>query len=242
MQKLYQKSQIWFAVAWIILYVAGASTTDALSLQLGVEKLLTLPFLAVLCVIALLWMRKHGLYRLYGLCRSAVPAAKFLYYIPLVVLCSSNLWYGVTMNLSPLETALYIGSMLCVGFLEELIFRGFLFKAMEKDSLIAAIVVSSVTFGLGHIVNLFNSSGADLRSNLCQVGMAIALGFLFVVLFHRGGSLWPCVIAHCTINILSAFANESRRSGELQILTAVILAVIAIVYTLILLKTLPKNE
>ena len=72
--------------------------------------------------------------------------------------------------------------------------------------------------------------------------MAIALGFLFVVLFHRGGSLWPCVIAHCTINILSAFANESRRSGELQILTAVILAVIAIVYTLILLKILPKNE
>lgn len=59
-----------------------------------------------------------------------------------------------------METALYVLSMLCVGFIEELIFRGFLFKAMAKDGIKSAIIVSSITFGLGHIINLVN--GAEL--------------------------------------------------------------------------------
>ena len=84
-----------------------------------------------------------------------------LFYIPLIVLLTVNLWYGVAMNTSPLEMVLYILSMLCVGFLEEMIFRGFLFQAMVKDGVKSAIIVSSVTFGIGHIVNLINGSGAD---------------------------------------------------------------------------------
>ena len=51
-------------------------------------------------------------------------------------------------------------SMLFVGVLEEVIFRGLLFLAMAKDSMKAAVIVSSVTFGMGHIVNLL--SGAPL--------------------------------------------------------------------------------
>ena len=45
------------------------------------------------------------------------------------------LWYGVAMNVSLLETVLYILTMFCVGFLEEMIFRGFLFNAMAKDGI-----------------------------------------------------------------------------------------------------------
>ena len=62
---------------------------------------------------------------------------------------SCNLWFGVTMNMDIPNTVFYVASMLCVGFLEEVIFRGLLFKAMEKDSLKAAIVVTSLTFGIG---------------------------------------------------------------------------------------------
>ena len=35
--------------------------------------------------------------------------------------------------------------------------------------------MSSVTFGRGRIVNLFNGSGAKLASNLCQVRYAIVV-------------------------------------------------------------------
>ena len=90
---------------------------------------------------------------------------------------SINLWKGVTIKLSVLETALYVLSMLCVGFIEEIIFRGFLFKALCKDNLKLAIVISSVTFGMGHIVNLLN--GSDLIPTLLQIAYATAIGFLF---------------------------------------------------------------
>lgn len=79
--------------------------------------------------------------------------------------------------------------MLCVGFLEEVIFRGLLFKAIAKDNIKPAVVISSVTFGVGHIINLFNGSGMALVSNLCQIVFAIAVGFLLVTIFYRGGIL-----------------------------------------------------
>ena len=59
--------------------------------------------------------------------------------------------------------------MLCVGFIEEVIFRGFLFKAIAKDNVKTAIIISSVTFGVGHLVNLVNGSGMELVANLFQI-------------------------------------------------------------------------
>ena len=112
------------------------------------------------------------------------------------------------LNYSPAETVCRIACMLCVGFLEELIFRGFLFTAIAKNNIRSAIIISSVTFGIGHIINLFNGSGMDLVSNLCQIVFAIAVGFLLVTIFYRGGSLIPCIIVHSAINTLGTFADD----------------------------------
>ena len=54
--------------------------------------------------------------------------------------------------------------MLCVGFWEEVIFRGLLFQAIAKDNIKSAVIISCVTFGIGHIINLFNGSGMDLSA------------------------------------------------------------------------------
>jgi len=239
MNKLYQKSELWFALFWIILYVVGTSLAENLSIALGTEKSVTVIFHILLCALMLFWLVKHGHTKTYGLCRPGISSKQCLFYIPLLLIISVNLWFGLALHFSPLETVFYVGSMLCVGFLEELIFRGFLFKAMSKDSLKAAVIVSSITFGIGHIINLFNGSGATLLSNLCQVVSAVAFGFLFVILFHRGGSIWPCIVTHCAINVLSAFAGDMTDGRE--ILTAVILTGTNIAYTAVLLKTLPKD-
>ena len=130
--------------------------------------------------------------------------------------------------------------MLCVGFLEEVIFRGLLFKAIAKDNIKSAVIISSVTFGIGHIINLFNGSGMDLVNNLCQIVFAVAVGFLLVTIFYRGGSLFPCIIVHSTINTLGTFANDSGLTAELHLLQLAVLIVITVAYTLILTRTLPK--
>ena len=234
LKKLYEKSEIWFALAWIIGYVVLASTGDNISADLGIDKVVTLPILIAMSGVLYFFVSKNGLTEKYGLCRPQLPAAKMLYYIPLLLLLTANLWYGVALNQSPLETVLYILAMFCVGFLEELIFRGLLFQAMAKDGVKTAIIVSSVTFGIGHIVNLVNGSGAELLPNLLQVMYAVAIGFAFVMIYCRTGSLMPCILVHSIFNGLSAFANEAVMTPRRQIISGVLLAVIAGGYALYL--------
>ena len=234
LKKLYEKSEIWFAVAWIIAYVVLASAGDNISAGLGIEKLVTLPILIAMSAVLYFFVRKNGLAEKYGLCKPRLSAAKMLYYIPLLVLLTANLWYGVALNRSPVETALYILSMFCVGFLEEMIFRGLLFKAMAKNGVRSAVIVSSVTFGIGHIVNLFNGSGAELLPNLLQVVYAIAIGFAFVMIYCRTKSLLPCILTHSIFNGLSAFVNEAAMTPQREIISGILLAVIGGGYALYL--------
>ena len=234
LKKLYAKSEIWFAVSWIIAYVVLASAGDNISADLGIGKIVTLPILIAMSAILYFFVRKNGLAEKFGLCKSRLPAAKMLYYIPLLVLLTANLWYGAAMNMSPLETVLYVLSMFCVGFLEELIFRGLLFQAMAKDGVRSAIIVSSVTFGIGHIVNLINGSGADLLSNLLQVVYAVAIGFAFVMIYCKTKSLVICIITHSVFNGLSAFANEAVITTQREIISGILLTVIAGGYALYL--------
>ena len=157
-----------------------------------------------------------------------------LYYVPPFIMLSANLWYGVTLNYGILETVLYVLSMFCVGFLEEVIFRGLLFEAMKKDNVKVAIIVSAVTFGMGHIINLINGSGAELLSNLLQVLYATAAGFMFVMMYYKSKSLLVCIVAHGIFNALSAFANEASATDEMRILTALLLTAIMGAYALYL--------
>ena len=158
MNRLYKEKPVLFAVLWIVLYVVGLSAADSASASLGVEKAVTLPVAAVLSLVLYTWISRQNLKSYYGLCPSSVPAGRLLWYLPLVLLASVNLWLGVVLNLSILETVLYILSMFCVGFLEEVIFRGLLFKAMLPGGVKSAIIVSSLTFGIGHLVNLISGS------------------------------------------------------------------------------------
>lgn len=242
MDRIYQKSKLWFALCWIGVYVLGTGGADRLSELVGMPKLVTVLFTGALCVIIVFWLRKNDLLTFFGLCRPAASAREFLFYLPLAGIVSCNLWLGVRMNMPPVETILYVLSMVGVGFLEEIIFRGFLFRAMEPDGLKSAVIVSSLTFGIGHIVNLFNGSGAELLPNLCQVCYAAAAGFLFVIIFYRSGSLLPCIVTHIGVNALSAFSDETGTTPASTIITALILTVISLGYGIILLKILPKKE
>ncbi|MBO5372124.1 MAG: CPBP family intramembrane metalloprotease [Lachnospiraceae bacterium] len=243
LKKLYEKSEIWFAVTWIIVYCVLKSVGDSLSASIGIGDLCTVPILLILSVILYLFVKNNGLSEKYGLCKSQISASKMLFYIPVLIFVTGNLWYGVALNVSPLETLLYILTMFCVGFLEEMIFRGFLFEAMVKDGIKSAVIISSVTFGIGHIVNLINGSGAELLPNILQVIYAIAIGFMFVMIYYRTKSMFVCIAAHSIFNALSIFANEAVRTVEQRILSCVCYILICGLYGLyIALKVKKETE
>lgn len=238
MKKLYEKSELSFSLLWIVLYVALFSAADSVSRSLEVEKLATAPLCVLFVGVLWRWIGKNGLQEKYGLCAFSGDLQKYLYFLPLALLASTNLWRGIALRLSVPETALYVLSMLCVGFIEEVIFRGFLFRAIASQNVRQAVAVSSVTFGLGHIVNLLN--GAELLPTLLQICYAAAAGFLFTIIFYRGGSLWPCILTHSAINALSAFASEA--SNAFQIATAAAMTVLSLGYAAFILRGEKRAE
>jgi membrane protease YdiL (CAAX protease family) len=246
LKKLYEKSNIWFAVVWIVLYCVLMSVGDVLSDAIGIQKLITLPVAILLSVVLFFFLKNNTLLNTYGLCRPKVKAKALLYYLPVLLMLSANLWYGVTLNFGVGETVLYILAMFCVGFLEEVIFRGLLFGAMKKDNLMVAVIVSSITFGMGHIINLINGSGAELVPNLLQVVYATAAGLMFVMLYYRSQSLVVCIGAHGLFNAISAFANENLTLGQ-RVFSCLLLSFIMEGYALYLaflpyLKRIKRNK
>ncbi len=234
MKRLYAKSELLFSLLWIGLYVVLFSIADNFSQMLGIEKIITTPLSVGLVAVLFLWLKKSGLLNKYGLCKISGNYKTYLYFIPFVLLSTCNFWNGLTMNLSITETVLYIVSMLCVGFIEEVIFRGFLFKSICKDNVKSAIIISSITFGFGHIVNLLN--GAEFLSTMLQIVYAVAIGFAFTVLFYKSGSIIPCIVTHSVVNATSAFCVEG--TTVMDVFSAVAITVIAALYgVFILLKT-----
>ena len=241
MKKLYEKSELTFAIVWIVVYCILQSLANPLNKMIGIEYSASAVFCVLQTIFLLIFVLKNNLQQRYGLCKTSVPAWRFLFYLPLIVLASGNLWNGVTVNYQTAAMVCRIVCMLCVGFLEEVIFRGLLFVAIAKNNIKSAAIISSVTFGVGHIINLFNGSGMDLVGNLCQIVFAVAVGFLLVTIFYRGGSLVPCILVHSAINTLGTFANDTNLTAKMRLVHLAILIVITVAYTLVLTKTLPKS-
>ena len=219
------------------------SAGDYLSDLIGIEKSATLVAGVLLSAALLTFLKKNGLNGQYGICAPEISARTMLYYVPVIAMLALNLTYGFALNYGLTESILYVLSMLCVGLLEEVIFRGLLFNAMKENGLRAAIVVSSITFGIGHIINLINGSGADLVSNLLQVVYATAAGFMFVMIYHRSKSLLVCIASHGIFNALSAFSAEASATQGLRILNALLLTVITVAYAIYLaISAKPKQN
>ncbi len=229
MKKIFERHETLVCILLIVLYVVLNSfcmqnfgTEDYRSTVIN-----TLFSAALIGLIFALGGRRY-----YGLTRAAEPR-KYGYFLPLLPIISVNLWGGIHLNHTAAETVFYILTMLNIGFIEEIIFRGFLFRMMAKSNLRSAVIVSALTFGVGHIVNLLN--GAELIPTLLQIAYAVSIGFLFVVLFHKSGSLIPCIVTHSLVNALSVFNAED---APLRYVTAAFL----IVYPLIWLCLLCRGQ
>ena len=101
MKKLYVKDELAFAIAWIVIYCVLQSLANPLNKVIGVEYAASAAFCILQTVVLFNFIRKNGLQTRYGLCKSPVTARRFLFYVPLLVLASGNLWNGFAINYSP---------------------------------------------------------------------------------------------------------------------------------------------
>ena len=221
MEKIFNKYENIFTIALIVIYVV---VNSYLMQKFGYTSIQSVIFNTIMSVLIIVLIIAIKRVKFYGITKAEKPK-KFFYFIPLIIISLFNLRNGIHINNSSSEVIFHILTMLNIGFLEEIIFRGFLFKMMEKDNVKSAIIVSSITFGIGHIVNLLN--GADLIPTLLQVCYAIAIGYMLVMVFYKSNSIIPCIIFHSVFNSLSIF-----NTGNSNILSSIILIVISLTYAI----------
>ena len=221
METLFKKHETLFTIALIVIYVVTNSYLMQNYDTTSIQSVVVNTILSILLIVLIILLKRV---KFYGITKPN-SYKKFLYFIPLFIISLFNLRRGIHINNPTNEIIFHILTMLNIGFLEEILFRGFLFKMMEKDNVRSAIIVSSITFGVGHIVNLLN--GADLIPTLLQVCYAIAIGYMLVMVFYKSKSIIPCVIFHVVFNSLTIFAT-----GESNIISSVILIVMCLAYAL----------
>ena len=233
MKKLFEKHETLICMLLIVLYVViNSSCIQNFGITDYRSTLINTAFSGVLLLL-IISLKKTAYYGL----TKVNDMKSYLYFIPLVLIISVNLWNGININNTPSEIIFHILAMFNIGFIEEIIFRGFLFKMMAKDNVKSAIIVSSITFGIGHIVNLFN--GADFIPTLMQVGYAMSIGYLFVIIFYKSKSLIPCIIAHGVNNALSIFNVENEVSAYIA---PIFLMVVPLIYAFYINKTVKEGD
>ena len=233
MEKIFEKYEFLICMLLIILYII----LNSFCLQnFGITDYKTTIINTVFSVVLITLIISIKKVKFYGLTK-VTDSKKYLYFLPLIFIISVNIWNGININNTSKEILFHILTMINIGFIEEIIFRGFLFKMMEKSNVKSAIIVSSVTFGIGHIVNLLN--GAELVPTLMQICYAISIGFLFVIIFYKSKSILPCIITHCLVNSLSIFNIENTLSTYIA---PIFLIIVPIIYAIYIQKNIKEKK
>ena len=81
--------------------------------------------------------------------------------------------------------------MILTPVIEETLFRGFLFNAFRRISLVLAVVLTTLLFGIWH----FELSWWSLAKHL-------PFGLVMAVFVARTNSVYPPILAHATWNLL----------------------------------------
>ncbi len=203
-----KKLSLTWIIVFIVIYVALTNVGSVLSTALALphigQNLLLLAFSAVL----LIYMVKNKLTDTVGLTSIAARDVKAsLFYVPLVLIILSNGVFFFDAQKPAFEILMTVVFMIFVAFAEEMLFRGMLFKAIEERSgSKAAVIISGITFGFGHIVNLF--SGYTGANQIMQIAIAVLIGIVLSLLFVRTKSIVPGMVFHALFNTASALSTE----------------------------------
>lgn len=239
MKKLIEKKPILHTILWIMIYIVGVNLGDGFEAQTGIPNLVTAVFLIALSGILIAYLKRNGWVERFGLKRiEKKDLRQALYYVPLFLLVLSQLVLGLDPSLTAMEIAVFCLLMTGVGFIEELIFRGFLYQAIEgRSGVKRAVLISGVTFGIGHIVNL--TRGYGYAEQIGQIIVAVAIGIALALLVAVTKNIVPGILFHILFNI-SGSVVSSGTDMDSTLVTSIV--VIALGYGFYLSKLLPREN
>ncbi|MBR1598024.1 MAG: CPBP family intramembrane metalloprotease [Lachnospiraceae bacterium] len=101
---------------------------------------------------------------------------------------ASQAIFEITENVPAWLAIIIVGCL--PGFVEETIYRGIIFSAFRKYSVLVGVIISALSFGLMHL-------------NFNQMLYAVYLGIIFAFLVEATGSLTSTMILHMLFNAVN---------------------------------------
>lgn len=114
--------------------------------------------------------------------------------------------------------AAYFLCMVCVGMVEEFVFRGIIAElmlqkfGMSKSGVWKAVIVSGILFGFAHISNLF---GCEPAGVFVQIVIAAMMGMVLAAIYYRSGCIWVTVALHALIDIAAGITTGLYGDGTI---------------------------
>jgi membrane protease YdiL (CAAX protease family) len=127
--------------------------------------------------------------------------------------------YGITM---PPVTKMITFTlwMLMIGVFEEVLIRGIILNNMikkwggTKKGIYLAVFMSSLLFGIAHLVNLIESPGLVIVT-LAQVVYAFFIGVFFASVYLRSKNIWVVIIYHALMDFASYYTDVFSKAVEM---------------------------
>ena len=126
---------------------------------------------------------------------------------------------------------------LVVGFSEELVFRGFILRALLPSGMTRAVLVSAALFGLVHLGNIVY--GASVAVTLFQVVGVFAFGVGMAAVVLRTGALWPVMLIHALSNAALRFSYITPQRLPTPLMSALVMTLM-LLYGVALLWRAPR--
>lgn len=237
MRTLQDTKPIWHALIWIAIYIVAVNIGDYVGEVISFPGMTGI-VLIMLSVVLLVYLRVGRRLEFYGV-RAAKPRTLTLtlFYAPLFAIAFVQYFKGFTSGLDWQMVVSVALLVVAVGFIEELLFRGFLLQALRtRGGVTRAIIISGVTFGLGHLVNLLR--GYSIIDQALQLVGAVVIGIALAYCVVLTGTILPGVVFHVLFNLSGALTAHSVLGDTV---TIGIVAVVMIPYILFLRNRLANN-
>lgn len=131
MENIFKKHETTVVISLIVLYVVANSY---IMNNFGLESIQGVIINTIISLFTIIFIASIKGFREYGFIKPE-KSKEFLYFIPLFIISLFNIYFGIAINNTKMEIIYHILAMINVGFMEEVIFRGFLFKMMAKDNI-----------------------------------------------------------------------------------------------------------
>lgn len=197
------RSAVIFWVLFFIFNIAGGLA----GIPLLSQPLLLLTIASVitaaggLALVAVLgWWKKAGFL-------SAGTKKDVVFYLLPVIIAFLPVIGGLSVT-DPRSIAIFALFAIAVAVAEETFFRGLVLQALTPSGVLSAVLVSSLLFGLPHLLNAVGGVW-DPVFTLADTVAAFGVGITFAAIVVRTGTIWPPVILHFLINFVTLLSVGS---------------------------------